>query len=347
VSWTKPKYTRKQVNRAGDTIKLNAPTIEDRKWAEDVLTNWRASHSYPINTFQSTLRDKLKLIDPNALVAQRLKRAPSIIGKLRRYNSMQLARMQDIGGLRAVVENTEKVRLLEENYLSSRFSHQLVGQKDYINCPKETGYRGIHLIYKYKSETVPEYDGLQLELQIRTRLQHTWATAVETMGTFLNHALKSSEGPEEWLKFFSLTGSAFAHMETCPPVLNHERFSKEETFKLVVDQASTLGVVDKLQAFSIATNAISNDKQPGSYHLVVLNVQEKTVAIQSYGKKRLEEANEQYTYIERRILLGEPLQVVLVSAGSIDSLRRAYPNYFLDTREFINQIHSIKEDISE
>ncbi len=99
-----------------------------------------------------------------------------------------------------------------------------------------------------------------------------------------------------------------------------------------------LDVVDKLQAFSVATNKISSDNQSGSYHLIVLNVQEKTVELQSYGKKRLDKANEDYTEIERRISDGQPLQVVLVSAGSVHSLRRAYPNYFLDTHEFINQI---------
>ncbi len=45
---------------------------------------------------------------------------------------------------------------------------------------------------------------LLIELQLRTRLQHEWATAVETMGTFLQSSLKSSQGPEEWLDFFSL-----------------------------------------------------------------------------------------------------------------------------------------------
>jgi cell fate (sporulation/competence/biofilm development) regulator YmcA (YheA/YmcA/DUF963 family) len=122
----------------------------------------------------------------------------------------------------------------------------------------------------------------------------------------------------------------------------YEVFSQEETFKSVVEQARKLDVVDKLQAFSVATNKISSDNQAGSYHLIVLNVQEKTVELQSYGKKRLDKANEDYTEIERRISDGQPLQVVLVSAGSIHSLRRAYPNYFLDTHEFINKILMIE-----
>jgi ppGpp synthetase/RelA/SpoT-type nucleotidyltranferase len=225
-----PLYSKKQVSRAGEVLRSNAATEEEKIWANNVLTNWRAIHSYPINTFQATLREKLKGIDKKALVAQRLKRAPSIVSKLKRFEGMQLSRMQDIGGLRAVVADLKKVKILRENYKSSRFEHELVGEKDYIQNPKTSGYRGIHLVYKYKNKSVDSYDGLHIELQFRTKLQHSWATAVETMGTFLNQALKSSEGPEEWLKFFSLTASAFAHLEESNAVPEYEDLSKEETF---------------------------------------------------------------------------------------------------------------------
>jgi len=147
----KPLYSKKQVARAGEILRDSSSSIPDKNLANKILSNWRAIHSYPINTFQATLRDKLRNIDSNALVAQRLKRAPSIISKLKRFEGMKLSRMQDIGGLRAVVKDLEKVHALRDNYKSSRFSHDLVGEKNYIESPKETGYRGIHLIYRYKN----------------------------------------------------------------------------------------------------------------------------------------------------------------------------------------------------
>jgi putative GTP pyrophosphokinase len=110
-----------------------------------------------------------------------MKRAPSIVSKLQRFDGMNLARMQDIGGLRAVLGSVSRVRKLEAMYRNSKFRHVLV----YIAHPKSDGYRGIHLIYRYSNSLAPAYDGLSLELQVRTRLQHAWATAVETMGTFL------------------------------------------------------------------------------------------------------------------------------------------------------------------
>jgi putative GTP pyrophosphokinase len=255
---------------------------------------------------------------------------------------MELARMQDIGGLRAVVSSLRKVRDLEQHYRNSSFKHELVGQRDYFASPPPSGYRSVHLIYRYRNDRAPDYDGLLIEFQIRTRLQHTWATAVETMGTFLSYALKSSEGPKKWLDFFALTGSAFAHLENCPAVPGYDSLFAKETFQAVEATAAELDVRHRLQAFTIAANAISRGRQLGSYHLVVLDPSTKTVTIQSFGRDRLEEANLEYTKTVSRIADGDAIQAVLVSAGPVENLRRAYPNYFLDTREFVNQLNRMR-----
>ncbi len=347
MSWPTPKYTRKQVNKAGNILLKDSDDgtidIDQYLWALDVLENWRSCHGYPINTFQATLRQKLKAIDKKAIVAQRLKRLLSIFQKLKRFKSMQLARMQDIGGIRAVVSTLDNVRALETNYRKTRFNHELVAARDYITNPKSSGYRSVHLVYRYKNPNEAQYDGLFIELQIRTQLQHAWATAVETMGTFLDHALKSSEGPEMWLNFFSLIGSAFAHIEKTSPVPSYEDLTKEETFKAVIESAHSLDVRPKLVAYSVAAKRVYTDRKSGSYHLVILNPKEKTVNIRSYSQSNLDEATKEYSQAEKRIADGEGIQAVLVSASSIKDLRRAYPNYFLDTREFIHGLSLIEK----
>ncbi|MBE9399000.1 RelA/SpoT domain-containing protein [Pontibacterium sp. N1Y112] len=347
MAWMKPRFSKKKVSKAGSILKAEDNTHPEYEWAIDVLTNWRSIHGYPINTFQSTLRDKLYKIDRDALVAQRLKRSPSVISKLQRFDSMQLHRMNDIAGIRAVVKNLTKVRELEKSYKNGRLKHELVSEKDYIENPKDTGYRGIHLVYRYKNDKAPDYDGLHVELQIRTRLQHAWATAVETMGTFLNQALKSSEGPDEWLSFFALAGSAIAHLEESSPVPGYESLDKIATFKQVLQACDTLDVENRLDAFSVAAESIHKDHQAGNYHLITLDLEEKLVYINSYGRRKLGEANEEYAKIERDIANGKPFQVVLVAAGPIESLRKAYPNYFLDTHEFLKQIKRMRRSVEK
>lgn len=341
MAWPIPRFSRSEVNRAGETLIAPIFNSTDYVRATEVLSNWRSCHGYAVNTFQATLRRKLATIDEDAIVAQRLKRTPSIVSKLQRYGTMRLSRMQDIGGLRAVVKDIHAVRALQSAYKQSRFPHQLMNEHDYIGMPKSSGYRSVHLVYKYRNEKAREYDGLLLELQIRTRLQHAWATAVETVGTFLDQSLKSSEGPDAWLEFFALTSSAFSHVEIQTLVPQYVNLSKEETFSLVAKMATELGVREKLVAFTVAADSISLDTRKGSYHLVTLNASSKTITVQSFSKARLAEANMEYTRMETRITGVEGIQAVLVSTNSIAGLRRAYPNFFLDTHEFINQLNLI------
>ena len=169
MAYPKPKHSKTTINRAGQTL-LMYVVDPGKEWGREelramaILSNFRSCHGYPINTFQATLRNKLATIDKSALVMQRLKRLPSIVKKLNRFTGMQLARMQDIGGLRAVTASLKKAYSLKDNYHRSQFKHTLHLHRDYINNPKASGYRSIHLVYKYKNPSVPEYDGLFIEL---------------------------------------------------------------------------------------------------------------------------------------------------------------------------------------
>ena len=54
---------------------------------------------------------------------------------------------------------------------------------------------------------------MRIELQIRTRLQHLWATAVETAGLYTKKSLKSGQGENGWLEFFMIVSSLFSFKE--------------------------------------------------------------------------------------------------------------------------------------
>src|SRR5439155_18826770 len=161
----------------------------------------------PLLYFRLALTEKAQRIEPKPLIAQRIKRLPAIRLKLERLTRLKLSKLQDIGGCRAVVLTSQRVQQLVKLYEASRAQHELDHISDYLAKPKEDGYRGVHLIYRFQSEKYQSHCGLKIEIQLRSKLQHAWATAVETVGIFTGHVLKSSQGPEDWLRFFALMGS--------------------------------------------------------------------------------------------------------------------------------------------
>ena len=348
MAFVEPEFTRSQITRAGRILAMPSKhSRDDLLWALDVLANWRACHAYPMNTFQATLRMRLRKSFGKSIVAQRLKRSPSIISKLQRFKGMELARMQDIAGLRTILGTVSLARKLEARYVDPLFPHPLTSHKNYIDEPKADGYRSIHLIFRYANKQAPAYDGLSLELQIRTNLQHAWATAVETMGTFLGQALKSGQGDAEWRTFFTLVSAAFAVIEKSASVPGYEGHSPSEIFAELTSMEQRLRVTEKLQGFAVAAGHITREKGKGTYHLIVLDSSTRSVTIRPYAIAHLEQAASDYAKVEARTRAGEQLEAVLVSAGPIDALRKAYPNYFLDTQAFIRQIQMIVSEVAK
>jgi hypothetical protein len=316
--------------------------------AENALTYWRYIHDPVINTFQALLRTKLaKKYNGNGFIAQRLKRAPSIIAKLKREPNMKLSTMQDIAGIRAVMTKLNDVEDLRTSLVNSTSKHILIDEKDYILTPKKSGYRSIHLIFEYSNKLQPDSNGLKIEVQIRTQLQHLWATSVETMGTFLDTSLKSSEGPKPILDFFALTSSAFASIEKMPLVPGCDNFQNEMClFNEVVSKYDSLTIKDKLSGYSIAVSELSKKENKNSkYHLIILDLKNKFVKIQSYSNKDFAKANIDYTETERSINAGAHMQAVLISIDKVSALQKAYPNYFLDTRDFMEKIETMRREI--
>ena len=229
--WTTPQFSRQQVNRAGEILIGPNVSPEELEDALQIVNNWRSSHAYPLNAIKMTLLTRAKALDRKALIAQRIKRLRAIKVKLNRpeTNDMQLSRMHDIGGRRTVMRNVSQAEQLADVYEKQTAKNRLRGGEpvrmyDYIAKPKPDGYRGIHLVRKYHSgsaKSLPKaFDGLRIEIQIRSKLQHAWATAVEAVDYFTGQALKSNIGEESWKRFFALASCAFAGIEKRPLVPN-------------------------------------------------------------------------------------------------------------------------------
>jgi hypothetical protein len=338
MEWATQQFSRGQVDRAGELFaRFEGSSVDDVEHTFEVINNWRAIHNFPLNTFQVTLRRKASAVDDRAIVAQRIKRLSSIGLKLRLLKTLKLSQMQDIGGCRAIVRNTTRVKRLVREYESGDLKHELADKDDYISSPKSSGYRGVHLIYRYFSDRKATYNGLKIEMQIRSKLQHAWATAVETVGTFTDQALKSSQGGQEWLRFFALMSSANANVERSPIVPGTPE-RRSELRRELRELARALEVERRLAAYGKTLRTLeAPDAKLAHYFLLALNPTENTVSVTGYRANESERATMDFMAVERKFP-DVRSDAVLVSVESLSALRRAYPNYFLDTSAFIEAL---------
>lgn len=349
MAWATPNYPPEEVNAAAKKLaKLEFPVVDFAGLsALAVLNNWRSSHAYPLNTFQITLRNKARKIERTVIVAQRSKRLESIHKKLVAKPTMRMTQMQDIAGCRAVFTKLTSVYRLVRGYKTSKFDHKFRGEKDYIATPKPDGYRCYHLVYEYCGSGETEaYSGLRVEIQVRTQLQHAWATAVEAVGIFTRQALKSNQGNQDWLRFFALMGSALAAIEQTAPVPNTP-VQKAQLVKEIAELSQSLHVKQMLQVYNATITTLGSAKDE-KYFIVEVDPEELRITVRRFKAKESEEANRIYTELESKLPDGSPNQVVLVSVDNINALKRAYPNYFLDTDLFSRLVDRVlKKDFPE
>ncbi len=352
MSWKKPKYDKGEVNKAGLILKNSSSSEEDVGKATEILNNWRAVHSYPLHIFQMTLKNISKKCDKDSLVAQRLKRATSVVNKLKRkYEgrspTMQLSQMQDIAGCRAIVKNVDIAnKIYNDYYLKGNLKHKRVGKKDYILSPKKDGYRSLHIIYEYKSDKgKTDYNGLRVEVQIRSKLQHLWATAVETVDFFTRQAIKFNEGVPDWADFFKLVSSAFAINENCP-IVEETPLDKKELYAKIKQKEKELGVIHRMEGWTHAMNFFkeqvrTNMKGKVKFFLLELDIVGEKLSVKAYTQKQEKKAIADYSELEKRHKGRKDYDVVLVGADTPKDLERAYPNYFVDTKDFIFELEKI------
>jgi hypothetical protein len=347
MKWTEPKCGSSKANQAGKILAGRKAPNENMSWEQafDLAGNWRSSHGYPLQVMYMTLRNRARKIEPKALVAQRQKRIPSIIAKLKRFHGMQLGQMQDLGGCRAVVKSPRKVERLVKLYEERPCkSAQLCEKYDYIKNPKEDGYRGIHLVYRYHSleEKRSRYNGRRIEIQIRSLLQHGWATAVETIDTFTGQAIKSGIGSEHWKRFFMLIGSFIALVEKrklVPGTPSDRAKWFEELYSLI----TRLNVANVFRGLHAGLDLFPKVPRGSKYTILVLDSQQRVTTMYSFGNER--DAAIRYLEIEKEKANNPAVQAVMVSVDSVRALRQAYPTYYLDTAGFLGTVEGFMRGV--
>jgi putative GTP pyrophosphokinase len=321
-----PWGSKGRLNRAGDAIRNHKPTSEDIM----VLDVWRAAHTHVLNTFQAILRNRTK--GKGIAVAQRLKRRSTIVDKLSREPGMQLARMDDVAGCRLIFPSIVALEKFRTDIHRARFNHKRkndVDKYDYIKSPKTSGYRGIHDIYEYNtnSKTGRAYNGLLLELQYRTRSQHAWATAVEVISRLTENQPKFDRGDERYKEFFRLTSEIISRVNekstSCYPAL-----SPRELLERYVNTDGEIGLYQMLRGLTVINRVVPDG---GSTILQFKSDGDLVLHRAPKGKA----PSDIYFELEKS---NPDDDIVLVRADTFADIRSSYRNYFSDALEFLRYV---------
>ena len=337
--WKLIEYSRSKIIKSGKIIK-NINSMPDQiDEATNVIDNWRAAHAFPLHVIYMHLR-RMASNNGDIVVAERLKRLDSIINKLRREPFMSLWKMQDLGGCRFIVPSIKDVNFYAEKYDKSRKRHIFQEKYDYIAEPKASGYRSLHMVYKYYSDRIDTYNrNMLIEIQYRTHLQHLWATAVETIGLFTKQAIKSGQGSDDIKRFFVLVSLLFAMREN-QPIVPGTVADANEIISEIEEINSRCNFLDMLSAIRVAVDNQDQKRfKRHGYYILILNYNTKRLSIKHFLPSQIETANEIYSKIEKTRAESK-IDAVLVRVSSFQALKVAYPNYFSDIGEFLSLVKS-------
>ena len=337
-------YSKKQINNAGYIINDKTKEQKERDEALNIIEDFRLQHLYPTTAIRYFIANKSKKYGLKILIMQRLKKMPTILDKIsnnRKQYIKDLYEMQDIGGVRIVFNKVNDVLKFfnELKEMESETNFKIRKVKNYIENPKSTGYRGIHIVYNVKkSDKQKNIDKMKVELQIRSNLQHIWATTLEIYDYWYGTSLKTQRGSEDWAEFFELVSSMFAGLEGKPILEKHKNINYVvNRLKKIKDKK-----IQKLKAIRVGTaKSTTNNQNYKNSDILIIKKEKKTdPEIIKFSKQQSQEAYKQYQELENRYKNNKKVEIVMFSVNNGKKIIKAYPNFFNDTKNFIEIIEA-------
>ena len=342
----KPPENKTAIRKAGRNI-----ANEDALEADfDLVDRWRSSHSYVINTFQIWLRRKIIASGLRAEFAQRLKRRNTVIDKLGRKDENgkllieDVVSMNDFAGCRIIFENIEDLNkfrvFMRSNKVTKNVKHTLKYEDtkyDYIENPRKSGYRGVHVVYKHmprgakRKEARKPWDGLLVEVQYRTKAQHAWATAVEISDLIDRENTKFSLKNTERGDFFAIASELIArkHEGLNKAFLDKSTNELEEMLQIIEYELEILRRLSVIKKF----DGQKKLRKHSVLHIFYNKKNNLELDILTFpnSKKAIEAATE----LEKD---EKTANAVYVHSSNPKQLRSAYRNYFRDTVDFVKLV---------
>ena len=98
-----------------------------------------------------------------------------------------------------------------------------------------------------------------------------------------------------------------------------------------------LHVMDVLSGLTVAVDGVARAK--GKTFILILDSKQQRTGILGFDDDAA--ASQEYLRLEKENISTPEIQTVMVSVDSVSALRKAYPNYFLDTGDFIGTIEML------
>ena len=245
------------------------------------------------------------------------------------------------------ISRAEYVYALYKAVSDNRKSRQILElpPNDYIARPKRDGYRSLHQVFRYVSDKHPEANGLRIELQIRTRLQHAWATAVETLGAIEKASFKTGEGNDAVKRYFQLASALFSLDEGQPVTEPCKGMCHKELVREFEALDKRLEATAKLRTLAVRQlpKITGRDRKNGLL-LLVLKVSpngDSQLDVQRYDNVSVAEMA--YSGIELLNKDNPAVYVLLMNTNNVSKLQQAYPNYYLDASLYLENIKRVCE----
>jgi len=202
----------------------------------------------------------------------------------------------------------------------------------------------LHVIYKYNFPSDIERHNLRIELQISTKLQHLWATAIEVIDITEKQSIKFGTGAEDWHNFFAIVSSLFALKENSKVFEEHINLSRQELKDKFIEFDMKLKPIEKLKNIThLATNIPAKLNKKTKYCLIILDTEKNEINIIEYSDKNESDAYIKYAEIEQDIMKNNLSQIALLAhADNIKKLKEGYRVYFLDVKDFIIELENLK-----
>lgn len=315
--------TKGEIDRLGLAIGVSVEVSQ-----EDLnkLQEFRQTFQEPISNVFNFVLGVARKVDKQCIVTYRIKRIDTIVEKLRRFHEnpngkMNLSRMWDIAGCRCILNSTDENKL----YVLLKKIQKEYGKdckiKDYVAEQKDSGYRSIHIYVKDHQTQKP------IEIQIRNKEQHNWATLVEIVDLLYGTKNKECGAVSRLGRFLYLYSKA-------------ENLTKEEF-------AEMLKIERKVKVFERMSNVLTRNylnirrqwlkqKTKGSYFVITANRDgSEIVSFPTFKEAETAYYEKYLTNSDSNIVLTH------LRMPDFEQISMAYSNYVLAMHAFFDDYRAL------